>query len=102
MNFQHPWFLLLLFVLPLIIIWLKKKGKHSEATLKISSIIYVSEKMKLNGRFKKLVLDLLSFLIFFLIIISLARPQKIGKLKNINYNVIDLLLVIDITILEGL
>ena len=97
MNFQHPWFLLLLFALPLILIWLKKKGKHSEATLKISSIIYISEKMKSTGRFKKLALNLISFLILFFIVIALARPQKIGKLTNTNYNVIDLLLVIDIS-----
>ena len=53
--------------------------------------------MKSTGRLKKIVLNFLSFLILFLIIISLARPQKIGKLTNTNYNVIDLLLVIDIS-----
>tara|TARA_B100001250_G_scaffold328913_1_gene293524 strand:+ start:2156 stop:3124 length:969 start_codon:yes stop_codon:yes gene_type:complete len=97
MNFQHPWFLVLLFVLPLILIWLKKKGKHAEAALKISSIIFISEKMKLSGRLKKIVLNTILLLIFLLIIIGLARPQKVGKLTNTNYNVIDLLLVIDIS-----
>ena len=97
MNFQHPWFLMLLLALPLILIWLKKKGRYSEATLKISSITFISDKMKLSGRFKNLFLNTISFLILFLIIISLSRPQKVGKLTNTNYNVIDLLLIIDIS-----
>jgi Ca-activated chloride channel family protein len=97
MNFQHPWFLLLLLFLPFIFLWLHRQGKHKEATLKISSTLFISKKMRLSGKRKDLVLKLISFSILILIILGLARPQAIGKLKNTNFNVIDLLLIIDIS-----
>ena len=97
MNFQHPWFLLLLLFLPLIFLWLYRQGKYKEATLKISSTLFISKKMRLSGKRKDLVLKFISFSILTLIILGLARPQAIGKLKNTNFNVIDLLLIIDIS-----
>jgi Ca-activated chloride channel family protein len=97
MNFQHPWFLLLLLFLPLTSLWFHKKGNFREATLKISSTLFISEKMRLSGKRKNLVLKIISFTILSLIILGLARPQAIGKLKKTNFNVIDLLLIIDIS-----
>ena len=97
MNFQYPWLLILLLILFLILLWYHNKGNNKEATIKISSSSYISEEMKLLGNRKYLTLQSLLYLVLVLIIIGLARPRTVGKLKNTSFSVIDLLLVIDIS-----
>ena len=97
MNFQYPFFLILLIFLVFVLFWYIKKGENKEGTLKISSSYFISDQMKVLGKFKYLTLQSILFVILILAIIALARPRIVDKLKETTINVIDILLVIDIS-----
>ena len=97
MDFQHPWFLLLLIILPVSLIYYLKYGKNREGTILFSSEKYFSDKVKSRGKFRNRLIKLFEFLILFLIIIALARPRKVDKLSESKIDVVDILLVLDIS-----
>ena len=97
MDFQHPWFLLLIAIIPLLLIYYKKHGKNQEATIVFSSERYFSKKIKSRGRLRNRLLIILELCILFFLIIALARPRKVDKLSEKKINVIDILLVLDIS-----
>ena len=97
MDFQHPWFLLLLIILPVSLFYYQKYGKNREGTILFSSESYFSDKVKSRGRLRNRWIKLFEFLIFFLIIISLARPRKVDRLNESKIDVVDILLVLDIS-----
>ncbi len=97
MDFQHPWFLLLLIILPLFLIYYQKYGKNQEGTILFSSEKYFTVKVKSKGRSRNRWIKLFEFLILFLIIIALARPRKVDKLSETKISVVDILLVLDIS-----
>ena len=97
MDFRHPWFLLLLIILPISLIYYQKYGKNQEGTVLFSSEKYFSDKVKARGESRKRWLKLFEFLILFLIIIALARPRKVDRLSESKIDVVDILLVLDIS-----
>ena len=97
MDFQHPWFLLLFSIFPLLFIFYKKFGQKQEATILFSSEIFFSDNLKRRGIFKNRLLISFQFLILFLLILALARPRKIENLSETKIDVIDILLVLDIS-----
>ena len=97
MNFQYPFFIILLFFLFFILIWYHRIGKNREGTFKISSSLFVSKEMKSVGKIKYLSLQFILYIILILAIIALARPRIVDNLKKTSINVIDILLVIDIS-----
>ena len=97
MDFQHPWFLLLLAILPLLLIYYRRYGKKQEATIIFSSEIFFSDNIKYRGKLRYRSLRLLQLLILLLLILALARPRKVDKLRETKINVIDILLVLDIS-----
>ena len=97
MDFQHPWFLLLFSIFPLLFIFYKKFGKKQEATILFSSEIFFSDNLKRRGILKNRLLISIQFLILFLLILALARPRKIENLSETKIDVIDILLVLDIS-----
>ena len=52
MDFQHPWFLLLLIILPVSLFYYQKYGKNREGTILFSSERYFSDKVKSRGRLR--------------------------------------------------
>ena len=97
MDFQHPWFLLLLIILPVSLFYYQKYGKSREGTILFSSEKYFSDKVKNRGQSRYRWIKLFEFLIIFLIIISLARPRKVDRLSESKIDVVDILLVLDIS-----
>ena len=97
MNFQHPYFLLLLFFLFFIFIWYNKRGKYKEGTLKISSSSFISNRMISIGNSKYFSLQFILYSILILSIVALARPRMIDNFKKTSISVIDILLVIDVS-----
>jgi len=97
LDFQHPWFLLLFSIFPLLFIFYKKFGKKQEATILFSSEIFFSDNLKRRGILKNRLLISIQFLILFLLILALARPRKIENLSETKIDVIDILLVLDIS-----
>ena len=97
MDFQHPWFLLLLAIFPLLLIYFRRYGQKQEATIIFSSEIFFSDNIKYRGKLRYRSLRLLQLLILLLLILALARPRKVDKLRETKINVIDILLVLDIS-----
>ena len=97
MLFQSPLYLVLLVLIPALVLWYVKSGRKNQGTLQISSEKYTSLKIRRSGSFKKNVILGLHLSIILLIIIGLSRPQKIDKINENSINVVDILLVLDIS-----
>ena len=97
MLFQSPLYLVLLVLIPALVLWYVKSGRKNQGTLQISSEKYTSLKIRRSGSFKKNVILGIHLSIIFLIIIGLSRPQKIDKINENSINVVDILLVLDIS-----
>ena len=97
MDFQHPWYLILLLILPLAMGWYRAYGRNKEGTLRISSSAFISEEFKRIGNRKHMFLRTMYLLVLFLVILGLARPRLIDNLQETSVSVIDMLLVLDIS-----
>ena len=97
MEFQHPLFLILLLIIPLWYFWYSASGKSKEGTFQISTKSFINLEMRKSGRTKKIVNLLLILLILVFIIIALARPRYTENFETKSIEVIDILLVLDIS-----
>ena len=97
MEFQYPHYLLLLLLIPVWLLWYLKYGQKSEGVFQISSLIILNDKIKKSGSFKNWLLIVIHLLILVLIILGLSRPRSIEKLKSNSIDVVDILLVLDIS-----
>ena len=96
MQFHHPFYLLLLGLIPALIIWHLKYGKNNEGTLRFSSNFF-SQDILNSGKRKYHFLKSIYLLILFLVVIGIARPRYVNNLKETSVSVIDMLLVLDIS-----
>jgi len=96
-TFENPWFLLLLFSLPFYI-FLKWSGeKKNEGLIKISSVSFISQEIRNRGLFKYRIIIIMQILVIALIVLGMARPQLVGKIQESKVEVIDLMMVLDIS-----
>ena len=97
MDFQSPFYLLLLTFIPFLILWYQKNGKNNEAIILISSKEFLSEGIINSGRKKNILLKSGQLLSIFLIIVGLSRPQLVDKITETSVEVVDMILVLDIS-----
>ena len=97
MEIHSPLYLLLLILLPLLIIWYYKKGKKNEALFLISSKQFFSKEIISSGKKRNLFLRLCQLLTLLLIIIGLSRPRLVDKISETSVEVVDMILVLDIS-----
>ncbi len=97
MDFQHPWLLLLVAIIPFLFVYYTKYGQDQESTIIFSSEKYFSKNIKSRGKSRYRILIILELCILFFLVIALARPRKVDKLSESKINVIDILLVLDIS-----
>ena len=97
MLFESPFSLTLLLLIPLLTLWYFKSGIKNQGTIQISSERYTSLEIQRSGLYKKNIILFLHLLITILIIIAISRPQKIDKITENSVNVVDILLVLDIS-----
>ena len=79
MNFQNPLFLLFLLLVPLKVYFYKYYNDKSEGTVLFSSEHFFSSNVKTNGEYKNKILKVIEITILALIIVAIARPQKIDE-----------------------
>ena len=96
MQFHHPFYLILLGLIPALIIWHLKYGKNNEGTLRFSSNFFSQDILK-SGKRKYHFLKSIYLLILFLVVVGIARPRYVNNLKETSVSVIDMLLVLDIS-----
>ena len=97
LSFGNPYYLLLLIIIPIIYICNKKFAENNEGTIQISSAKLFSKKIKRKGLIRKNILFIFQYLTLLLIIIALSKPRIIDSLKETKMDVIDIVLVMDIS-----
>ena len=97
LSFGNPYYLFLLIIIPIIYIYNKKFTENNEGTIQISSAKLFSEKIKRKGLIRKNILLIFQYLTLLLIIIALSKPRIIDSLKETKMDVIDIVLVMDIS-----
>ena len=97
LSFGNPYYLFLLIIIPIIYICNKKFAENNEGTSQISSAKLFSKKIKRKGLIRKNILLIFQYLTLLLIIIALSKPRIIDSLKETKMDVIDIVLVMDIS-----
>ena len=97
MEIQSPFYLFFLVIIPSLLFWYQKKGKKNEAVFFISSKQFLSEGIINSGRKKNILLKSGQLLSIFLIIVGLSRPQLVDKITETSVEVVDMILVLDIS-----
>jgi len=77
--------------------YFRLSGRNKEGTVRYSSASFISQELKIIGQRKRRTIHLLYFLMLTLMILGLARPRWIGHLQESSVNVIDMLMVLDIS-----
>ena len=93
----NPWYLLILAILPLVFFYKSFLSRSKDGSFRISSKSIISEKMIRKGVYKKRLLSFIQYLSMFLIILGLSRPRLIESLQEKNIEIVDIILVIDIS-----
>ena len=96
-TFGNPWYLVVLIMIPILYYWQSRVGKNHEGTFRISSIQLISDKMKRRGRRRHLILTILQYVTLCLVVMGLSRPQIRDSLTETNVEVVDIVLVMDIS-----
>jgi len=71
--------------------------KSKDGSFRLSSLSIISDKMIKKGIHKKRLLSIIEYLTIVLIIIGLSRPRVIESLQKKNIEIVDIVMVIDIS-----
>lgn len=94
---DSPLFLVLLAIIPIIVIVKKLSNFSDSGPIRVSSSSIFSAAMIQKGKTKKRFLSLIQYLVIVLIVISLSRPQAVQELQEKKIDIVDIVLVIDIS-----
>ena len=72
MEFQHPMYLLLFAIIPVMIGWYRSVGNKKEGTIRISSTYYISNEIQKLGVRKNNFIKILYFTVLVLIITAVS------------------------------
>lgn len=96
-QFQQPWWLLLLLVVPLLYFWYARWGREQEGVLRYSSLELFDRAALRSGNRKVQLLLAGRYLLLVLLALALARPQVTDVIRENRVEVIDIMLVLDIS-----
>jgi len=96
-EFENSWMILGLIFIPVYFYWYSKLGRKQEGSLRISSKLIISKEMIRIGNLKVKSIQILQTLIFSFIVIALARPRIVNNLQKTKVEVVDIVLVLDIS-----
>ena len=97
MIFANPLFLIALLIIPIYELWYRKAGIKHESVVQISAKYLMTDSLIKSGKNKHLILRALSTSILLLIIFGLSRPQLVDNLQKSRVDVVDIVLVLDIS-----
>lgn len=96
LDFQHPWFFLLLLLIPLVAWWRYRQRERFDADMRMSSL----EAVRGMGGWKvflQKMLPVLRALAFVALVVAIARPQLTLKEEDVDAEGIDIFLAIDLS-----
>lgn len=97
MEFANPWFLLFGILVPIIFWWYFNRGYRNEGTIQFSTIQNFQKIKQLSGNNKVRFLFYLRLVLITLLLIALARPRAILDMKVSFRDVVDIVIVLDIS-----
>jgi len=97
LEFQQPWWLLLLPLVPLLVWWYLRRGQRWEGVLRFSSLALFDPAAVRSGRLRAALLLGIKFLLLTLVVVALGRPQLTDVVRETEVEVIDIMLVLDIS-----
>lgn len=95
-QFSEPVWLLLLLIIPLLL-WILKKGKIKNSSLRFSSLAKIKEIQDLGRKSFLWLPSALRFLSVAFLILSLSRPQLVQTTNNIQSSGVDIVLAVDLS-----
>ena len=95
-TFLHPWFFLLLLLLPAVAWYRYRQRQQHYATQKMPTLEAVKDMQSWKGLMQKL-LPILRALAFIALVIALARPQRTLKEETIKADGIDIFMALDLS-----
>ena len=96
-TFGSPWYLAVLILIPLLYFWQRRSAKSQEGSIRISAAALVSDQMKRRGKRRIRLLTALQYLTLCLVLMGLSRPRLIDAMQETNVDVVDIVLVMDIS-----
>lgn len=97
LEFQQPWWLLLLVLVPVIAWWYRRRGHRWEGVLRFSSLALFDPVAVRTARLKAALLQGTKFLLLALVVLALARPRLTDIVLETEVEIIDIMLVLDIS-----
>jgi Ca-activated chloride channel family protein len=96
-EFTHPWVLFSLVIVPLLIVWYLRWSHKREGSIRFSSLSLIRTVSALSGQRKVNFLNFLTLSIILLLVLALARPRITSKESESSWDVVDIMLVLDIS-----
>jgi len=96
-TFDNPIYLLGFILVIALFFYQRLVGNKKEGTINISSESLISEKMKKKGRRRYNFLKLIRYTTISLMVLGLSKPQLVDSIKETNIDVVDIVLVMDIS-----
>ena len=97
LEFQHPWWLVLLLPVSLLSIWHRRQGHKWEGALRFSSLSLFDPATVRAGRFRAGLVRVAKVALLVLVVLALARPRLTDVIRETQIEVIDIILVLDIS-----
>jgi len=95
-QFLHPWFLLLLLLIPILAWWLFFRKNKSDSRYRISDTHGAVKHTSLRSKLTFLI-PLLRALAYTMLVLALARPQKVLKEEEVKAEGIDIMMIMDLS-----
>lgn len=96
-SLQDPIFLVLAAMIPAYVYWYIRSGAKKEGTIRVSSSELFIQAFAQKGRMRNKILISIHVITILLIIIALARPQLVDHMEESKMEVIDMVMVLDIS-----
>ncbi len=96
-EYANPFYFLLLALIPALAFWYWKFGKNQEGSVQFSSTKLLGNHFKKYGRRRIILIQTIFFLMLVLTIFGLARPRLVDTLEETKIEVVDIILVLDIS-----
>jgi len=96
-DYANPLYFLLLALIPVLMLWYWKYGKKLEGTIQFSSIKLLGNYFKKRGRWRIILMQIIFMSMLVFTILGLTRPRLIDTLEETKIEVVDIILVLDIS-----
>ena len=96
-EYANPLYLLLLALIPVLILWYWKFGNKREGTVQFSSTKLIGNHFKKRGRLRTVLINSIFMIVITLTILGLTRPRLVDTLEETKVEVVDIILVLDIS-----